>query len=305
MSDYVNKRNNSDKISHVTQNNTIADVINIPAFQVFRNFIFPLDYYHNTSLKLNHISALLPYHSHINTYTTLEVINYMIDRCNSGEKIFFDIYTDKEKQKDKSKEKTGLLFFRGEKNKPFAIICAGGGFSYVGSIHEAYPHALELSKKGYNAFVLQYRTDWEYANEDLAQAISYVMKNSKDLEVDSKDYSLWGSSAGGRMVANIGTYGVSYFGGDQIFKPAVVIIAYTGHRDYGGDEVPTFVVVGENDGIANPFMMKRRIDALSKMGIDTEFHIYPHLSHGFGLGRGTMAEGWIDDAILFWEKHID
>ena len=27
--------------------------------------------------------------------------------------------------------------------------------------------------------------------------------------------------------------------------------------------------------------------------------------HGFGLGIGTSAEGWINDAVKFWEKHID
>lgn len=32
---------------------------------------------------------------------------------------------------------------------------------------------------------------------------------------------------------------------------------------------------------------------------------YAKLGHGFGLGIGTTAEGWIDDAISFWEKHMD
>ena len=28
------------------------------------------------------------------------------------------------------------------------------------------------------------------------------------------------------------------------------------------------------------------------------------LPHGFGLGTGTVAEGWIDDAVKFWEKQM-
>ena len=40
---------------------------------------------------------------------------------------------------------------------------------------------------------------------------------------------------------------------------------------------------------------------LTSEGIPTEFHVYPGLSHGFGLGTGTVAEGWIDDAVRFWE----
>lgn len=33
-------------------------------------------------------------------------------------------------------------------------------------------------------------------------------------------------------------------------------------------------------------------------------HKYPGLSHGFGLGTGTAAEGWIEDAVAFWEKQM-
>ena len=53
-----------------------------------------------------------------------------------------------------------------------------------------------------------------------------------------------------------------------------------------------------------PSTMERRINAMKATGIDVEFHKYPDLGHGFGLGIGTSAEGWIDDAIEFWKKHI-
>lgn len=48
--------------------------------------------------------------------------------------------------------------------------------------------------------------------------------------------------------------------------------------------------------------MKNRLDKLEQLGISTEFHSYKGLSHGFGLGTGTVAEGWIDDALNFWES---
>lgn len=50
--------------------------------------------------------------------------------------------------------------------------------------------------------------------------------------------------------------------------------------------------------------MKARLDAMSAVGIDTEFHEYPDLRHGFGLGLGTSAEGWLDTALTFWEKDM-
>lgn len=290
---------------YVNANTTVNEVISNKAFDGFGEYIFPITNrtsYSNT--KISNINSLLPYHSNINTGTTIEVINYMLDEVKENRIIFYDIYTEEEKKQDSSKEDTGLFFFRGEKDAPFAIICAGGGFSYVGSIHESFPHALELSKMGYNAFAIQYRADWNDSVEDLARAISFIFENADELGVNTKDYSLWGGSAGARMVAYIGTNGVAYYGGNDVEKPATVIMQYTGHSEYGKSEVPTYAIVGENDGIANPTTMERRINALQSMGVDAEFHKYKNLSHGFGLGIGTSAEGWINDAVAFWKKHI-
>ena len=74
----------------------------------------------------------------------METINDMIDEAASGETIFYDFYTDQQKQSAPSKESTGLFFFRGKPGAPFAVISPGGGFSYVGSVHEGFPHAIAL-----------------------------------------------------------------------------------------------------------------------------------------------------------------
>lgn len=50
--------------------------------------------------------------------------------------------------------------------------------------------------------------------------------------------------------------------------------------------------------------MQNRLQRLSAMGIPTEFHVYEGLQHGFGIGTGTVAEGWIKDAIKFWEANM-
>ena len=63
------------------------------------------------------------------------------------------------------------------------------------------------------------------------------------------------------------------------------------------------LVAGANDGIVSWRGMQNRLDSLQSLGINTEFHSYEGLSHGFGLGTGTIAEGWIDDAIKFWEEN--
>jgi acetyl esterase/lipase len=104
------------------------------------------------------------------------------------------------------------------------------------------------------------------------------------------------------MAAAIGSHGVAGFGGDDLPKPSAVVMAYTAHSDYSSDEPPTFVVVGEQDGIAPASSMERRIAALRKAGTLVEYHRFGNLGHGFGLGTGTSAQGWVADAIRFWEK---
>jgi acetyl esterase/lipase len=50
--------------------------------------------------------------------------------------------------------------------------------------------------------------------------------------------------------------------------------------------------------------MERRVRALRAGGTPVEFHVYEGLGHGFGLGTGTSAEGWVFDAIRFWEASM-
>lgn len=75
-------------------------------------------------------------------------------------------------------------------------------------------------------------------------------------------------------------------------------------RSYNPEGEPaTFVCVGDSDGIADWRTMQRRVEALEAMGVPTEFHVYEGLGHGFGLGTGTVAEGWFDLAVSFWERN--
>jgi acetyl esterase/lipase len=301
-----NADSNTAKASHVTADTSVKDVIDNPAFGGFGRFLFPVGRgLPSADVKLANVGSLLPYHNNIDTDTTIGVINYMIDEADAGETIFYDIYTDSEKQAEPSKSDAGLFLFRGKPNAPFAVICAGGGFSYVGSVHESFPLALELSKKGYNAFAVQYRTGGaDVACEDLAAALTFIFENANTLQVSTDGYSLWGGSAGARMAAYLGSYGAAAYGGGDLPRPATVVMQYTGHSDYTENDPPTYVCIGENDGIASPQTMERRVNNIKSLGIDAEFHLYHNLGHGFGLGIGTSAEGWWKDALKFWESHL-
>lgn len=273
-----------------------------PVFGDYGRLIFPVDegYYSGDTLG----SLRLTWYSNIDPAETVEIANNLKSRAEAGETVFYDIYTEEEKAADPDKADTGLFFFRGKPGARFAVCNAGGGFAYVGAMQDSFPHALELSKRGYNAFALIYRPGAQTACEDLARAISFIFENAETLGVDTDDYSLWGGSAGGRMAAWLGSYGPAAFGGDDLPQPAAVIMQYTGHADYTENDPPTFARVGESDGIANWRTMQRRLEVLEDFGIPTEFHHYPGLGHGFGLGTGTVAEGWIDEAIDFWQAQV-
>jgi acetyl esterase/lipase len=106
------------------------------------------------------------------------------------------------------------------------------------------------------------------------------------------------------MAAQIGSHGTAGYGGHDLPRPAVVVMAYTGHSSFTRHDPPTFVVQGEDDGIVNVPTVDRRVAFMRSAGIDVEYQRYRKIGHGFGLGIGTVAEGWIAQAVDFWERHI-
>jgi len=285
-----------------TKENGIADVQNDPAFGDYGRLLFPVNSGYMSGDTLG--SLRLTWYNNIDPDMTVEICNYMRNHAETGDTIFYDIYTEEEKKADPAKRDTGLFFFKGDPGAKFAVVNAGGGFAYVGAMHDSFPHALELSKRGYNAFALIYRPGAQTACEDLARAIAFIFEHAKELEVDTSDYSLWGGSAGARMAAWLGSYGTESFGEDAYPRPAAVFVNYTGLSEVYGNEPPTYSAVGTNDGISSYRTIERRINAIRANGTDAEIEVFNGLSHGFGLGTGTVAEGWIDRAVEFWERNM-
>jgi len=257
----------------LTSQSTIADILRHPAFAGFSRLILPWDdRAYDDGMQLARIGSLLPFHTHVDPETVANALNRMIDDASSGRTVFYRFYSDAQIEAQPARKQTGLFYFRGRPGAPFAVICPGGGFAYVGSVHEGFPYAEAISDKGYNVFVLRYRAGngGRIATEDLAAAVSHIFRNAAALGVSTNGYSLWGSSAGARMAASIASHGPARFGGGNIPKPAAVVMAYTAHADYSTAEPPTFVVVGEQDGIAPPASMEKRVAALRKAGTAVE-----------------------------------
>lgn len=292
------------KDHHLTPDHRVVDIVQHPAFKGFGELLLPwADNAQYLDTPLARVGSLMPYHGHVDANVVVGALNKLIDEADAGKTIFHDLYTERQKREDPDKRFTGLFFYRGTPGAPFAIVCPGGGFSYVGSLHEGFPLAREISEEGLNAFVLRYRVDEQKATEDLAAAVAYVFRNAERLGVGTRGYSLWGCSAGARMVGNIALRGVASYGGGDHPGPATAVIAYTGQGSSSRDFPPCFITVSEDDRIVNAATVERRVRDLERAGVEVEFHKYRAAGHGFGLGLGTEAEGWIGQAIAFWTSH--
>lgn len=296
-------------LSHdITSQTTVQQIESMPEFGDFGRLIFPVDRSISGTSTLDDLAHNGTYiwYSNLRSDVFASALNKLKTEADTGEQIFFPIYSEDEIAADPSKANTGLFFFRGEPGAPFAIVNAGGGFAYVAALHDSFPQADEISDHGLNAFALIYRTDYPY--EDLAQAIEFVYDHAEELQVAKQRYSLWGGSAGARMAAMLGNsqYLTALTGRFNIPQASAVITQYTGYSTASPYDAPTYINVGTNDGIANWNTMRSRSDALqSRFGVPSEFHVYEGLSHGFGTGKGTVAEGWTNDAIAFWQSQMD
>jgi enterochelin esterase-like enzyme/acetyl esterase/lipase len=287
-----------------TQDTPVDEVINDSALSTdgtnWGRLIFPVDQGYMSGSTLG--SVRLTWYSEIDPAMTVDICNYLRERAERGERVFFPIYSDDEIAADPDKADTGLFFFEGQAGGRAGFCCAGGGFAYVGAIHDSFPHALTLARKGYNAFAIIYRPDSELACEDLSRGIALVRDHAADLGTSLDGYSIWGGSAGARMADWVGTYGTETFTGDACPRPSAIVMQYTGLSEVTGSEPPTYACVGTYDGIANWQTMQRRIQTIQANGTPAEIEVFDGLSHGFGLGTGTVAEGWIDRAVDFWDQ---
>ena len=285
---------NSNYYKYITINDKVIDVINNPAFKGFGFHLFPWNdrRRYSPNMTMREAASLNLWHTNLNPEEEVDGLNRLIDDINKGYKVFYDIYTEHEKQADPYKKYTGLFFIRGKKNAPYMIMLPGGGFFYVGTLHEGLPVIKEINKYGYNTFVLKYRVDtggtyaYDYENKaakDLIRAVHFIENNYQELGVSKDNYSLWGGSAGARTVG-CAVYGEGGITKKECLRPALAVIAYVFFEEYinfDKNESPAFFIVGKNDALVPWTKVKERADIMKKAGCIVE-----------------------DYYIKFWEKNM-
>ena len=220
------------------------------------------------------------------------------------------------------------------KKHPFAIICPGGAYGMVCSYVEGEPFAKVLNSMGIHALVLYYhvreKSLYPAPQDDLARAVREAHSRAEEWKLDTHNYSVWGSSAGGHLAASFGTENMGYvkYG---LPKPGAMILIYPvvtmgplshpdtrthllGENPSAADIAfasverqvspaypPTFLWTGDADQTVPPENSRMLRDSLEKAGIPHKYAEYPGVDHGVGLGTGTCCEDWLDRAVAFWQ----
>lgn len=216
---------------------------------------------------------------------------------------------------------------------PCAIVCPGGAYGMVCSYVEGEPFAKALNALGIHAFVLYYHVRekalYPAPQEDLARAVHEIHMRAKEWKLNTENYSIWGSSAGGHLVASFGTENMGY-AKYALPKPGALVLTYPvvtmgelSHPDtrthlLGADPSPeaiafasvenqitsayppTFLWCGDADQTVPPENSRMLRDALANVGIPHKYVEYPGVDHGVGLGKGLACEDWLNQAVAFW-----
>ncbi len=212
------------------------------------------------------------------------------------------------------------------------IVCPGGGYSHLAD-HEGRPVAEWLNSIGITAFVLKYRLGPRYHHpaplQDAARAIRLVRARAAEWQIDPKRIGILGFSAGGHVASTIGTHfdagqpnsadavekvssrpdamvliypvitmgGFTHSGSRKRLlgeNPSADMVTLLSNEEQVTKQTPpTFLVHTANDAAVPVENSLQLADALRKMGVPFELHIYERGPHGFGLGgKNAVLLSW-------------
>jgi acetyl esterase/lipase len=253
----------------------------------------------------------------------IDGVNFVIDQVNGGRLQYRPLYTAADIAGDGSRADAGMLFIPGRPGARLAFVMAGGGWRAQANLQESFPLAAQLHRLGYHVVVVRYRvgvhkddpridddpTEGRQAavrrsQEDFAAAVRDVAQHAEEWAVSLAGYSVWGSSAGAQVAMQWGIDGPLGAQAQNAPRPAAIIAAYP--PDYfwrqSAQYPPLYVVAAANDDLVPVQGTDRIVASLRAQGSTVEYRRLGSGGHGFGLGVGTEAAGWVDAAEAFWRR---
>lgn len=227
-----------------------------------------------------------------------------------------------------------------ERKRPAIIICPGGGYEMT-SDREAEAIAIKMMSSGFQAFVLRYSVKpsvYPQALFELASAVKLVRDNAVNWFVDPNRIVVCGFSAGGHLAASLGVFWKKDFlqeklqGNSEEWKPNGLLLSYpvisSGEFAHEGsfrallvdkynemkdslslenqvtiDTPPTFLWHTVEDGavpVENSIFFAQ---ALRKVNVPFELHLFPNGGHGLSLATEETISTWkseIQNEVSVW-----
>lgn len=216
-----------------------------------------------------------------------------------------------------------------QKRTPAVLLIHGGGWSDKERRSDMTGIAKDLAKRGYFVMNTTYRLtpDWKFPAqaEDMAEAIRYLRRNAKELNIDPARIGTFGYSAGGHLAALAGLdpnnnikaivaggapsdlsfwpdgkltgllLGGPFKGNEEIYREASPV-TYVKR-----DSPPVFIYHGTKDTLVSPEHPKALIAALEEKGVKHEVYWIEGRSHI--LAHLFSAEA-IPKAITFLDENL-
>ena len=266
-----------------------------------------------------------------------KMINALLDRYEAGGQVTYKVYTEEEIAAQPTRNDVELYYLPAETpGGKYVIVMSGNVLNKTSNLAEGYATAWQLHERGYAVFVLRYRVFQEAKDnapvDDLGRAVQYITAHAETFGAQPEDYALLGYSSGGHLLglfcgrelgyqkykvpkpgALLLAYPINDFNEARPFyrlvmDPAVCATRYYDNTISGSvdaDYPPTYFWYGKNDNTLKLLIYSEQGPALEKAltesGVPHQRTVYNNAAHGIGLGYGTDAEGWLDDAAAFWE----
>ncbi len=267
-----------------------------------------------------------------------KALNLVVENYNNGVQITYKLYTQEEIAAKVDRDRAELYYFPAEQTRGrYALVLGGTAACTSGELREGLATAWELHEMGYTVFVLRYRTWVDSSDdapmEDLTRAVEYITTHAEEFRVQPEDYAIIGYSTGGHLAALFASRSSGY-NHPELPQPAALLLAYPINNfaefkpvyrivmDHGSGEpryytknisdciTPDFPATyhwwGKNDTtlmLMNLCKQGPEIEkALCAQGVNHKCVVYNNAPHASSTGIGTDADGWLNDAVAFWEE---
>lgn len=214
------------------------------------------------------------------------------------------------------------------------VVCPGGGYAGLASMHEGTLVAQWLNKQGIAAFVLKYRMPNKHKTvplDDAWQAIRYVREHATEFNIRPDKIGIAGFSAGGHLASTASTHfaptGTSTCPDFSILFYPVISMNETTHagsrsnllgdnpslsdlylfsneKQVNNATPPTILLLSDDDKVVLPQNSIAYYEALKKNDIKATMYIFPEGGHGWGFRENFKYYNEMTSLLASWLKDI-